>query len=95
MCTVFTPTTQCPLCCHAEEDRRLIHVQDEPPVAMWALEEWAHEIDVFRRFLRDVLGLALCFVRAHTIHKWMGMQEALHGTAPCNEVLHVELGGEG
>ena len=53
---------------HAEVDRRLIHVEDETSVVMWALEEWAHELHVIQFLRRGVLGLALCFVRAHTIH---------------------------
>jgi len=79
---------------HAEEDWHLIYVEDEMPVAMWALEEWTHEICVVRCLCRDVVGLALRFMRAHAIDKRIGTQESLHSAAPSNEMLRVELGGE-
>ncbi len=65
------------------------------PVAMWAQEECVYEVHVVQCLCRDLLGLALCLVRPHTIHEQMGAHELLHGNAPSNKVLRIELGGEG
>ena len=65
------------------------------PVAMWAQEECAHEVHLVQCLCRDILGLALCLARPHTIHEQMGAHESLHSTAPSSKVLRIELGGEG
>ncbi len=91
----YTHNFKCFLPRHAEVDRCLIHVEDETPLAMWAQEECTYEVHVVQCLRRNLLGLALCLVRPHTIHKQMGTHELLHGTAPSNKVLCIELGGEG
>ncbi len=70
----------------------MIHVEDETPVAIWALEEW---ILVIRCLCCYILGLELCFVCPHMIDKQIGAHESLHGTAPSDEVLRIEPRGEG
>ena len=62
---------------------------------MWALDECAYEVHVVQCLHHNLLGLALCLVHPHTIHEQVGAHELLHGTAPSNKVLHIELGGEG
>jgi len=91
----YTHNFKCFLPRHAEVDRRLIHVEDVTPVAKWAQDECAYLVHVVQCLRRDLLRLALCLVRPHTIHERVGAHESLHITAPSNKVLPIELGGEG
>jgi hypothetical protein len=81
----YTAHLKRPLPRHAE---RLMHVEEETPVAMWAHKEWTHEIHVVQCLSRDVVGLRCdsCVPMRYT---------RFHGAAPSGEVLGVELGGEG
>ncbi len=80
------------LCTHGKIDRRLVHVDDETPVATAAVDDEVHES-------HEVGGLALNFgwralgrVRAHSIGVQMGKQEALHAAAAHCEAHCAELG---
>ncbi len=83
---------KCLLPLHAEINRHLIHVENEIPVMIMTREEWAHEIHVVYCLSCNALGLALCFICAHTIHARIGMHESLHCTAPSNKVLALNSG---
>jgi hypothetical protein len=62
---------------------------------MGPLKELTLEIHVVQCLCHDIIGLVLGFMRAHAIHERIGTHELLHGTAPSDEVLGIELGGEG
>ncbi len=76
---------------HQKIDRRLIHVEDETPVAVAAEDDAAHVSHVVESFPLDFGRRVLHGVCAHSIPHRMGHKPALHRAASCGEQLLEEL----